>query len=105
MSDRGAVPDARPSGRRPARVDGFSIRPTISWHSKRAYGRDEGQRTELDQGKVVGVQKGQTTAMSVSTSALAVILTSSVSNEAIDDMAPKMAMMQSPSSKLRHAEL
>jgi hypothetical protein len=51
------------------------------------------------------VQKGQTTAMSVSTSALAVILTSSVSNEAIDDMAPKMAMMQSPSSKLRHAEL
>jgi hypothetical protein len=64
---------------------------------------DEAQRTGPDQGKVVGVQKGQATGMSVSTSA--VIVTSSVSNEAIDDMALKMAMMQSPSSKPRHAEL
>jgi molybdopterin-binding protein len=58
---------------------------------------------DQDQGKVVRVQKGQATGMSVSTSA--VIVTSSVSNEAIDDMALKMAMMQSPSSKPRHAEL
>jgi hypothetical protein len=47
---------------------------------------------------------GQITAMFVPTSALAVTVTSSVSNEAIDDMAPKMTMMQSPSSTLRHAE-
>jgi hypothetical protein len=66
---------------------------------------DEAQRTEPDQVKVVLVQKRQTIAMSVSTWALAASVTSSVSNEAIDDMTPELVMMQSPSSKMRHAEL
>jgi molybdopterin-binding protein len=56
-------------------------------------------------GKVVRVQKSQTTGMSVSTSALAVIVTSSIGNTPIDALALKVVMIRFPSSKPRDAEL
>ena len=98
-------PHSIQSGRRPAAWVASVSGRLYRGIANEGDGSDEGQRTEPDQGKVVGVQKGQTTGMSVSTSALAVIVTSLISNEAIDDMAPKMAMIRSPSSKPRDAEL
>jgi molybdopterin-binding protein len=106
--DLGAVPDAltQPSlAAGPARV-GWLLHPadyTVASQTREVTVMNLSARDQIKGSS--RVQKGQTTGMSVSTSASAVIVTSSVSNEAIDDMALKLAMMHSPSWKLRHAEL